>query len=142
MLTIDGNSPAPTPAPSGHNSIDLAVTIGVALIAALPGLLGFIYAWRKRKDQERFTATEFGTKLAETAFKNMETQVGRLTAEQEKWDEDRDQWDSDKHQLVDKINELTVQLGVTNQYLQLLLATLDVHGIERPLPPHGFRRIP
>lgn len=129
-----------TPAPTGSHSVDLFVTIFVACIAALPGIGGLIYTWRKRKDVQRATATDFGTKLAETAFKNMESQVARLTIEQEKWDEDRAQWDRDKQTLVKKITELTTQLQVTNQYLQLLLTTLDVHGIDRPSPPLGFRR--
>lgn len=138
-ILAEGGDTSPTPT-SGSHSVDLLVTVIVAVIAALPGVLGLIYSWRKRKDVKNATATEFGTKLAETAFKNMETQVTRLTSEQARWDEERDQWERDKNQLLSKISDMTDQLQVTNTYLQMLLATLDIHGIERPPPPPGFRR--
>lgn len=124
-----------TPPIETHSTVSTSTLVIIAVISATPGIASAIYGWWKFKRSARqvrdATATEFGTKLAETAFRNMETQVNRLTDEQH-------QWEQDKQQLIDKITDLTNQLAVTNQYLQMLLTTLDFHGIERPKPPQGL----
>jgi hypothetical protein len=119
------------------------VIIAVAVIAALPGLVGLIISWRqaasKRRQNSDNNASAFGTKLAETAFKNMEIQVARLTQEQARWNQDRDDWEVDKQEMLSKISNLSDQLHLTNQYLQLLLATLDGNNVPRPRPPVGYQ---
>lgn len=110
----------------------------VAVIAALPGLLGIGFSIRVRKDTNRNQVTDFGTALADTAFKTMEGQVKRLTIDQHKWDVERELWDADRDRLLTRVAALTGEVRITNAYLQILLATLDTNNISHPSPPFGW----
>lgn len=110
----------------------------VGILAAIPGLVGIIYTFRVRREQANSKVTQFGTELAQTAFKNMETQVSRLVAEQTHNDSERDTWDIERAAMTLKIGELSSQVHIINLYVQLLLATLDSNKIPRPPAPEGW----
>lgn len=108
-----------------------SITVLVAIIAAIPGIGGLIYTFRTRKEAKQAQATEFGTEMAKAAFQNMESQVTHLS-------EELNRQGKEMQDRGNRITELQNTLHLTNQYLQLLLVTLDLHGISRPAPPPGF----
>lgn len=134
---------AETTAPTVTDNMWL--TVAVALLAALPGILGLWYSWRKSKREDETAEDQVGLGFAKTAFHNMETEVARLAKQADEfdtqrvlWEHDRRTWAEDKGNLMRKINALTEQLHLTNGYLQLLLMMIEGEGLTPPKPPSGL----
>jgi septal ring factor EnvC (AmiA/AmiB activator) len=135
-------------APNG--AAGLWLTILVAVIGILPGLIAFLVAARIRREQRAAQSSNVGLAYTQTAFKSLEKEVTRMSrqiddfdTERALWDHDRKVWAEDKSSLIRRISQLTEQLHVTNGYLQLLLVVLDANGIAPPKPPASLaRRLP